>query len=103
MKTVIAVILYNKQINDSETLKQLSIIKCDDCSLIIFNNGPKKIKRENTLYYELMNAYSNIEIKEYIQNKPLSQIYNEVLKCWEGDRFIFLMMIAIWTNFFLKK
>ncbi|HIB9002821.1 hypothetical protein [Raoultella ornithinolytica] len=103
MKTVIAVILYNKQINDSETLKQLSIIKCDDCSLIIFNNGPKKIKRENTLYYELMNAYSNIEIKEYIQNKPLSQIYNEVLKCWEGDRFIFFDDDSHLDELFFKK
>lgn len=103
MKTVIAVILYNKQIDDSETLNQLNIIKCDDCSLIIFNNGPEKIKKESILYRDLEGAYSNVEIKEYIQNKPLSHIYNEVLKFWEGDRFIFFDDDSHLDELFFKK
>ncbi|WP_154914437.1 glycosyltransferase family 2 protein [Klebsiella michiganensis] len=89
MKTIIAVILYNTQIDDSETIKQLAVNVCDNCILIIVNNGPKKINKNSAVLDILVREYIGVEIREYIENKPLSWIYNEVLNGFDSDRYVF--------------
>nr|BAT23767.1 glycosyl transferase [Klebsiella sp. 6177] len=88
MKTIIAVILYNTQIDDSETIKQLAVNVCDNCILIIVNNGPKKINKNSAVLDILVREYIGVEIREYIENKPLSWIYNEVLNGFDSDRYV---------------
>ncbi|MEX9823103.1 glycosyltransferase family 2 protein [Raoultella planticola] len=90
MKTIITVILYNKEMDDSETLRQLIHSLCDDCNLLIINNGPKHIKVKDKIYNRLVNSFNDVEVKEYIDNRPLSWIYNDVLKHSVADRYIFL-------------
>lgn len=78
MKTIILVILYNKSINQSETLISLNDNKFTNYDLIIYNNGPKLLDKD-LLFDELQAKILSVKLCQDMSNKPLSIIYNEFL------------------------
>ncbi|MEP9886850.1 hypothetical protein [Klebsiella sp. GG_Kp178] len=90
MKTIVTVILYNKQLDESKTLLQLLNMDYQNYDLVVVNNGPYEITPNCDFMSLLMDKLANVDIKEYLENKPLSHIYNLILKNKCYDRFIFL-------------
>lgn len=91
MKTIVTTILYNKTIDASLTLRNLLANEFSDYELVIVNNGPKSITVGEDVYPKLKNKGICISILEFIKNKPLSHIYNDVINSNpNADRFIFL-------------
>ena len=91
MKTVITVILYNKEIIDSVTVHSLSqLFTPSDCVLNIISNGPKKVSFDSMVIEKLKDKFVALDFDEYLENKPLSMIYNDSFsKYRECERFIF--------------
>ncbi|MGE6417936.1 glycosyltransferase family 2 protein [Alteromonas macleodii] len=89
MKISVLVVLYNKRIGQSETLKSLSKLETNTFSLHIFNNGPKSLSN-NEEEDVLLNKFEKLNIKEDIQNRPLSKIYNDFIEENESDTFLIL-------------
>ncbi|MES4781476.1 hypothetical protein L0B07_12280 [Raoultella ornithinolytica] len=87
LKTLIVVILYNKDIADSATIKSLNDLGICNSSIHIINNGPKAIELNDSICDEFSTKNNNISFFEYLDNKPLSYIYNKSLS-YDYDRFI---------------
>jgi len=80
---IIIVVLYKKQLYDSDTIKSLLNIDGNLFKLIVVNNGPEILKTSNADYLDLL---ENINLKgfdfnlyEYTNNKPLSFLYNDII------------------------
>lgn len=89
MKNVILVILYNKKIEDSVTLKSLLKVDLTDYFLIIYNNGPYALCKDQ-LYFDLEDNTGEIELVNDLNNKPLSMIYNSVINKSENAENIII-------------
>lgn len=88
IKTLIVVILYNKEIRDSLTINSLNISKVKNTTLHIINNGPNEIKIDNDCEEFILNENNDVEVFNFLNNRPLSIIYNEALNNAEYDRYI---------------
>lgn len=88
--TTILVLLYNKQLADSQTLRSLihSRVDFSTCRLVIWNNGPSEIlKHLDDCSY---GGWQSIELVQTIENKPLSYIYNKLIDDYKSEYYIFL-------------
>ena len=89
-KTAILVLLYNKEIYDSETI--LSLVNLGEHSLntkiIIWNNGPKPFQKG--CVHDLEKIGYDIEIKETLFNESLAVIYNKFLCEHKAEKYILL-------------
>ncbi len=93
MKLTILVVLFNRDtiLNDTtkSLLKQGELLGTVD--LIIFNNGPGQFLDLNNEFIDsLRSIYSLVEIKQDINNNPLSVIYNEFVKKYPSDYYLIL-------------
>ena len=93
MKLTILVLLFNRDtiLNDTtkSLLKQGELLGTVD--LIIFNNGPGQFLDLNNEFIDsLRSIYSLVEIKQDINNNPLSVIYNEFVKKYPSDYYLIL-------------
>lgn len=89
MKTLILVVLYNKIIGESSTLKSLNCLENNKFDLIIINNGPSSILNDFKDHHIKIDGSTNLV--EYLWNKPLSNLYNDVIyKNPNYDRYILL-------------
>ncbi|WP_404651644.1 hypothetical protein [Raoultella terrigena] len=80
MKTIVAVVIFGKQPTDSLTLKKLYSIKNINYKLLIINNGPAMVTIDDSLLQSFLNNKGiELSIENYIENRPLSIIYNEVI------------------------
>ncbi|WP_270656144.1 glycosyltransferase family 2 protein [Aeromonas sp. Y293-4] len=90
MKCIYLIIIYNKDILNSQTAHSLLHPEIDtkSASLIVWNNGPSEI----TLDIDDATKYKwqHIELIQTLDNKPLSYIYNQVIERYPGDRYVFL-------------
>lgn len=88
--TAILVLLYNKEIVESQTLSCLikSNVYFKDCALTIWNNGPEKLKLDNV--QDLENKGFSVNIIETIDNCSLSKIYNDFIDKNEADSYVIL-------------
>ena len=87
MKICFLVIIYDKDVVESTTIKSLLSITEEDFSCCIVNNGPYSINPPNT------QDFKNIDFRflEYLENKSLSVIYNEFISHYsDADRFVIL-------------
>ena len=91
MKTVITIILYNKKVSDSSTLKTISNAKVQgDCIINLVNNGPREVSLLSSEKEVLLKNFPTVDFEEYLDNKPLSMIYNDTfIKYPEFGRFVF--------------
>lgn len=101
---LILVIIYNKSVNDSETLKSLKQIKDITADLLIFNNGPERIKRGNIFIQDLEKDFKNVYLAEDVENRPLSILYNAVIEEYQqyDTFFIFDDDTHIPSDYFIK-
>lgn len=89
MKTIVLVLLYNKESYKSNTLKTLCQSSFIDYELYIYNNGPLNIDFDTPLLNSLKENVNAIYFDESLDNKPLSHIYNDFIeKFSDYDRYI---------------
>ena len=81
MNKLIIVVLYNKSVEDSETLLSLRSSFLGEGKIIVANNGPGHLYINND-FLSIFNV--PIEIKEFINNKPLSYLYNDEIRVNPG-------------------
>lgn len=89
-KLSILVVLYNKSISESKTLKSLSSlsVKNDKVKLVVWNNGPESIKEqvESTLSFEGF----DFKIIETLHNESLAKIYNTFVNNKDSSSYLIL-------------
>lgn len=89
MKTLVLVVLYNKIISESFTLTSLNCLENNNFDLIIVNNGPLSILNDFKGHDIKVNG--STQLIEYLWNKPLSNLYNDVINNNPNyDRYILL-------------
>ncbi|QWT39996.1 hypothetical protein [Dickeya dadantii] len=91
-KISILVVLFNKKLNESQTLS--SLLQCQsssDVSLKILNNGPQEIKAEGEVFQVLTSSFKDVMLESRLENAPLSKLYNEFIDSnLDSDYFIIL-------------
>ncbi|MBP2156288.1 hypothetical protein [Erwinia rhapontici] len=103
-KTILTVILYDKTFKESLTLNCLMNKTYVDIDLLIINNGPKPLEFDKRFIHTLGFFVNSIKNKEFLDNRPLSWIYNGVINEYHDyDRFIFLDDDSILTKEYIKK
>ena len=87
-KLGILVILYNKKFEESETLQ--SIVNFDQSidQLIIVNNGPNFLQEEGVFFENLKKKHMVVHLKNHVENRPLSWIYNDFIKSYDVDHYV---------------
>ncbi|RXE84518.1 hypothetical protein [Pseudoalteromonas sp. A757] len=88
--TAILVLLYNKEISESDTLNSLlrSKIKYKNARLVIWNNGPKALKFKDVSQFQQVGY--EVVIEETIENHSLAAIYNRFIRETTSEKYIFL-------------
>ncbi|CAI0760708.1 Uncharacterised protein [Serratia entomophila] len=88
----ILIVLYNKKLNESKTLKSLLSYKISNAELFIANNGPKNLEvGDDDFYNQLVEHFEKVQIANFIENRPLSVIYNDFIKSNAfSERFVLL-------------
>lgn len=84
MSINILVVLYDKEIDHSLTIRSLYKIN-HDFNLVIYNNGPKPVSFENNFFSYSDKKNSNVKIVQDLKNSPLSVIYNNFLEGYFFD------------------
>ncbi|WP_220676571.1 glycosyltransferase family 2 protein [Klebsiella pasteurii] len=103
MKAITLVVIYNKKIEDSTTIKSLLLSNYTG-DLYIFNNGPSAISVSASYLELLQGKYSLINIIEDVSNRPLSTIYNDFLNTGDYDYYyLFDDDTTIPSNFFAAE
>ena len=82
------VLLYGKEIIDSETLNSIKSLTIGNSLLVIWNNGPELLNSNDVIEFE--QAGFDVKIIETIENLSISCIYNRFIKSYESDRYILL-------------
>lgn len=73
----VLVVLYNKEISQSETLSSLANQNVTYYELTLVNNGPNELLALNDpLLKEMQGKGIKVNYIEFLDNKPLSYIYN---------------------------
>jgi len=103
-RTILAVILYDKDFADSHTLSSLMNKNHVDLDLVIINNGPKHLESDIDFIKSLGSFVNDIDYKEFVDNRPLSWIYNGLFREYnEYDRYILLDDDSIVSEDYINK
>lgn len=86
-KISILVVIYNKQLVQSLSIKGLNSCLLNIENLMIVNNGPKSISFQN---YRFSSNINNVDFVEFLNNRPLSLIYNDFVHKYNTDYFLIL-------------
>lgn len=89
-QTAILVLLYNKEIVESNTITSLikSGVSYSDAKVVIWNNGPNELKSQDCS--ALSDLGYTVTIIETINNESLAVIYNRFLQETEAEKYILL-------------
>lgn len=88
-KIALVVVVFDKKLYESETIKSLLGFNKAIDSLLIVNNGPTEIDEDDVILSELEKTHRKVVLENQIQNKPLSWIYNEFIQDYESDYYVF--------------
>lgn len=100
MKICFLVVVYDKKLEQSSTLKSLLDIAEYDFFCEIVNNGPEVVDVRS------LKSVGNIKfnIKQCIENRPLSSIYNDFIRDHsDADRFVILDDDSVLSASFIKR
>jgi hypothetical protein len=98
------VVIYNKQLKESTTLKSIIEYQFDNCILKILNNGPSLLEIDDLFIEKIKKKFLRVEIENHIENMPLSVAYNQfILKNNKANKFILLDDDTIFTQSFVDK
>ncbi|CAG67528.1 MULTISPECIES: glycosyltransferase family 2 protein [Acinetobacter] len=87
MNVAMVVIVYNKALNESTTLQSLLTFTHAIQELVIVNNGPEQLD-EDEFFFALKQKHSQVYLENYLQNKPLSWIYNDLIEKYDADYYV---------------
>lgn len=89
-ETAILVLLYNKEITDSNTINSLieSKFQYPNARLVIWNNGPEQLKKRDYRTFEDLGY--DVVIEETLNNESLAVIYNRFLTQNRAEKYILL-------------
>jgi len=92
LKISILVLSYGIEPTESETLRSIlkHCKKTNNTQLVVWNNGPEKIKSYEKVKLDLEKKFDNVELRQTIENRALSEIYNLFIKDYCADRYIIL-------------
>ncbi|EIX9779710.1 glycosyltransferase [Klebsiella pneumoniae] len=92
MPFAVIIIVYNKELNSSLTLKSLlRYTNSNLLNLFIINNGPNEFCLEDGFYQRIINSFATVNIEKQLDNKPLSKSYNDIIKKNTGfSRYLIL-------------
>lgn len=84
------VLLYNKEIQYSNTLNQLldSKLSFANCQLTIWNNGPAPLVNRDVDAFEKLGF--SVTITETLENRSLAKIYNQFVDSIQSDKYVIL-------------
>lgn len=90
LNSSILILLYNKEIAESETLSSLvsSDVQFSNARLVIWNNGPNKLACYDVSH--LVGLGYEVVVKETINNESLAVIYNHFINENQAAKYIFL-------------
>jgi hypothetical protein len=90
IETAILVLLYNKEMSESNTLTSLteSEIQYPNSKLVIWNNGPKSLKCCDSKVFEELGY--DVAFVETLNNESLAVIYNRFLAENNAKKYILL-------------
>lgn len=95
----ILIILYNKEVIESETIKSLINYNNKNIDVTIFNNGPKLLSDYSITLNDMRDKFHTVEVVQCVSNKPLSILYNDFLRSHPSSRkFVILDDDSIITN-----
>ncbi|BES84184.1 hypothetical protein PEC302107_26300 [Pectobacterium araliae] len=87
---VILVVLYNKKVEDSTTIRTLCENNFNNTTLIIHNNGPHVIDFPICISRKIEEKFDSVIFINTVENKPLSFLYNDIIDKYDlAKRFIF--------------
>ncbi|HHQ6589412.1 TPA: glycosyltransferase family 2 protein [Serratia fonticola] len=103
-KTSILVVLYNKNLSQSQTLLSLLEFDIKSCRLVILNNGPLALIDEPKFMSKIHEHFQDVVVHNELDNLPLSVAYNRFIeKHIESERYILLDDDSIVTSSFTEK
>ena len=103
MKVAILVVIYDKQLDDSNTLKSLLKVRPDNVFLTVINNGPDLLMSDSECHFQLNEKFKNLELIEYINNKPLGILYNDFIRSMpDADYYILMDDDSIISNEYIS-
>jgi hypothetical protein len=79
-RIAILIVIYGKDLKQSTTVNYILNEKLPDANLTIINNGPNLLDCDRSILESLNLACNSVVIKEFIENRPLSKIYNQFIK-----------------------
>jgi hypothetical protein len=93
MKNIsILVVLYNSEFDNSETLQTLLALskksRMHDVNLIIWNNGPKEIERNEKELFKQTDI--SIFYEETLGNESLAKVYNLFIEKYPAQHYVIL-------------
>lgn len=86
----IVVVIYGKELIDSKTLTSLLEFEFKFDSLLIYNNGPDRVEKDEVILTKLRKKFAYVNIVDDITNSPLSKIYNKFLNGVESSFYVIL-------------
>ncbi|MEF3090115.1 glycosyltransferase family 2 protein [Raoultella scottii] len=103
IKVAFVIVLYDKKVNDSTTIKSLLLSGISDVTVVIHNNGPQKIELDSDLIIESRCKNVELKLNNCTSNKPLSVIYNDFIEEYNHfDKFIIFDDDSEVTSSFIK-
>ncbi|MDM9678480.1 glycosyl transferase [Raoultella planticola] len=103
-KIIFLIVLFNKNINESTTIKTLLNSNITEVDVIIHNNGPDEILLPLDFFDVFRSRAINVELVNYIQNKPLSILYNEfIFSNPHYDKYILFDDDSVITSSFVEQ
>lgn len=103
-QTLLVVVLSGKTYKASVTLNSLMNKSYVNSDLVIINTGPDALRFDKDFIHTLGFYVKSIDIKEYLDARSLSNIYNEILNEYgEIDRFILLDDDSCLNKYYLNN
>ena len=98
MSSSLLVVLYACELENSKSLKSLSLTKFDFSSvtLHIWNNGPNTISQNGLSSIKSL-GFQDVKLTQSTKNEALSKIYNSFIKLNPAINLILLFKLALRT------
>jgi hypothetical protein len=96
------IVIYDKNLSDSETLRSLSHLNFNNLNIVIVNNGPQYLL-EDEFYLSLERKFVSVALKNFTINKPLSWVYNDFINDNDSDRYIILDDDTVLTSDYFER
>lgn len=92
MNVLFIVVLFGKTPSDSTTLNSLKpLVSNETFNFVLVNNGPERLNESELFVCELKSLAKNCYFFNFLENRSLSKIYNQMLTIFpDYDRYVLL-------------